>query len=365
MTDRERFVNCVLGRPVDRPPFWLFWSPWSRAWQRWEREGKPPEITNPRSFASPDCPPQVVQVKCGPCPRFERKVLAEDADYVTFTDTWGIVRRDFKHGESMSEFLKFPVADRDDWERYKAERLDPDHPDRLSGPWRERGREWMAQEVPIQLGYFPDVTIYGGLRWLMGDEDCLYVFYDDPELVREIMNHLTDLYLVVFEAVVRELRVDVIHIWEDMCGRQGPLISPAHWREFMGPCYRRIREFAQEHDIHVLSVDTDGDPNDIVPPMMEAGVNYLFPMEVAAGADVNDYRERYPELALMGGIDKRVLALGREAIDAELERVWPAVLKGRYIPDLDHLVPDDVAWDDYRYYAQQLRDRVMTMADPA
>ena len=50
MTDRERFVNCVLGREVDRPPFWLFWSPWGRAWQRWEREGKPPEVTDfPRS----------------------------------------------------------------------------------------------------------------------------------------------------------------------------------------------------------------------------------------------------------------------------------------------------------------------------
>ena len=96
-----------------------------------------------------------------------------------------------------------------------------------------------------------------------------------------------------------------------------------------------------------------------MPPMMEAGVNYLFPMEVAAGTDVNDYRKRYPELALMGGIDKRALAHGPEAIDAELDRVWPAVRRGRYIPDLDHLVPDDVSWDNYRYYAQALKERVL------
>ena len=363
MTDRERFVNCVLGRDVDRPPFWLFWSPWARAWQRWEREGKPPEATNFRSFASPDAVPSTVPVNCGPCPAFERQTLSEDDDYRTHVDTWGIVRRDTKHNESMCEFLKFPVANRSDWDRYKAEHLDPQHPDRLAGPWRERCAEWMAADVPIQLGYFPDVGIFGSVRWLLGDEECLMAFCAEPELVRDIMTHMTDVYLAVFGAVVDAgVRVDVIHIWEDMCGRQGPLISPAHWREFMGPCYRRIRAFADQHGIPVLSVDTDGNPTLIIEPMMEAGVNYLYPNEVAAGVDVNVYRERFPDLALMGGIDKRALALGPEAIDAELDRIWPAVETGRYIPDLDHLVPDDVSWPNYRHYVESLRRRVMAMA---
>ena len=66
-----------------------------------------------------------------------------------------------------------------------------------------------------------------------------------------------------------------------------------------------------------------------------------------------------PTWALMGGIDKRALAVGPEAIDAELDRIWPAVETGRHIPDLDHLVPDDVSWDNYRYYCEQLRLRVV------
>ena len=80
---------------------------------------------------------------------------------------------------------------------------------------------------------------------------------------------------------------------------------------------------------------------------------------VAAGCDVNAYRRRWPELALMGGIDKRALAQGPDAIDAELDRVWPAVATGRYVPDLDHLVPDDVSWANYAYYCRQLRLRVV------
>ena len=26
MTDRERFLACLLGQPVDRPPYWIFWG---------------------------------------------------------------------------------------------------------------------------------------------------------------------------------------------------------------------------------------------------------------------------------------------------------------------------------------------------
>jgi len=360
MTDRERFVNCVLGRAVDRVPFWLFWGGWGRTWQRWEREGKPAEVKDHRSFMSPDCPPCTVPVNYGPCPPFERKVLSEDANYVVHVDNWGIIRRDYKGGESMCEFLKFPVASRADWDRYKAEHLDPHHPDRLAGKWRETCADWMAKGYPIQLGCFPDVGIFGSVRWLLGDEDGLLAFYTQPDLVREIMEHVTRVYLAVFGAVCDAgVRVDVIHIWEDMCGRQGPLISPTHWREFMGPCYRRIQAFANAHDIPILSVDTDGQPMLIVEPMMEAGVNYLWPFEVAAGCDVNVFRGRFPTLGMMGGIDKRALAKDPKAIDAELDRIWPAVEKGRYIPELDHGIPDDVSWANYLHYAREMKRRIV------
>lgn len=355
MTDRERFLACALGEPVDRPPYWLFWGPWGTTLERWKREGADFGILGePRLLFSPETPPVPVPVPCGPYPPFDQAVLEEDDESLVHRDTWGVLRRVFKKTESMPEFIEFPVKNRRDWERYKEERLDPHHPERLAGDWREMVQAWPDLGFPIQVGGFPDVGIYGGLRWLLGDEDGLLAFCTDPELVRDIMNHLTTLYLTVFDAVATTVRVDVVHLWEDMCGRQGPLISPALWEEFMGPCYRRIAGFARDHDIPVLSVDTDGYPDLIIPPMMKAGVNFLWPFEVAAGCDVNAMRRAYPSLAMMGGIDKRVLAIGPEAIDRELERVRPTVEAGRYIPDLDHCVPDDVSWENFRYFAEAL-----------
>ena len=73
------------------------------------------------------------------------------------------------------------------------------------------------------------------------------------------------------------------------------------------------------------AVDTDGNPDLITSRMMRDGVNLLFPMEVAAGCDVNAWRDRYPALGMMGGIDKRAPAAGPAAIDRELARIRPAL----------------------------------------
>lgn len=358
---RERFLACITGQPLDRPPFWLFWGPWETTWERWKREGMPEAY---RSFtdvqeafgAEPSPLAHVVPVNLGPCPRREARIVAQDENSITFYDGWGILRRDIKGRASMSEFLKFPVHDWASWIDYRDRWLDPQDPRRLEGDWERVARGWNDAGLPVQLSWYPDSGIFGPYRWLMGDEEGLIALHTQPELAQAIMEHLATLYLGVFARVVRSVRVDMIHLWEDMCYRGGPLISPRMWDRFLGPQYRRIQAFAREHGIPVISVDTDGAPDMIAPNMLRCGVNLLYPMEVAAGCDVNEWQERFPGLAMMGGIDKRVLALGPREIRRELERVRPAVRRGRYIPDLDHTIPDDVSWGNFCYYAQALRE---------
>ncbi len=359
MTHRDRFVRWMTGQSVDRPPFWVGWGPWNSTWRRWKAEGLPEGVSNRGDvpvFFGGDRMPAVVPVNIGPCPKLPFTRLSEDAETVTFIDEWGIKRRNFKNHESMSEFLEYPVKTRDDWEAFKRTRLDPGHPDRLVGEWLTHARSWMEQGVPIQLGVFPDSGLFGCIRWLMGDEECLLAFYTAPEMLHDMMERMTDIYLTVYGKVVAAgVRVDMIHFWEDMAGRQGPLIGPKHFNEFMAPQYRRVKAFANAHDIPLISVDTDGMFDPIAPAMMEAGVNYIYPLEVAAGCDVNALREKYPTLAFMGGIDKRALAKDKAAIDREIDRVAPALAKGRYIPDLDHLIPDDVSWENYAHYVRRLK----------
>ena len=85
------------------------------------------------------------------------------------------------------------------------------------------------------------------------------------------------------------------------------------------------------------------------------GVCGVYPFEVAAGMDVVEVRKAFPKLAIAGGIDKRALFEGREAIDRELEnRVSPILEQGRFIPTVDHMVSMDVSFDNFRYYREKL-----------
>lgn len=359
LTDRERYIRCMLGQEVDHTPFAIFWWPWGTAWKRWKAEGCPFENME-AVIAHYGCELQRygVPINAGPCPGFGYNRLEETDEYYVWVDSWGIKRKNPRHSESMSQFLEFPVKNWDDWRKYKAEHLDPRNPQRLAQDWRKACAQWLKDGKIIRLGYFPDVGIFGSVRWLLGDEECLIAFYTEPELVADIMKTMTDVYVEVFQAVASEVQVDELHIWEDMSGRQGPLISPDHWRQFMGPCYRRLRDLADRYKIPLMSVDTDGQPDLIVPPMMEHGVNVLFPLEVAAGCDVSEFQRKYPTLGMIGGIDKRALAGGKKAIDEELARIAPAVRRGRYIPTTDHLIPDDVSWENYVYYLESLKKLV-------
>jgi uroporphyrinogen decarboxylase len=143
-----------------------------------------------------------------------------------------------------------------------------------------------------------------------------------------------------------------------MSGKQGPLISPAMFREFMTPNYRKIISFAEDHGIPIVSVDTDGNMDVMMTLFSEAGINLVMPFEVQAGCDVIRIKEQYPDMCLFGGIDKRALAKDKKAIDAELDRIDPLLHGSGYMPGLDHLIPPDVSLDNFRYFLERLKSIV-------
>jgi uroporphyrinogen decarboxylase len=156
----------------------------------------------------------------------------------------------------------------------------------------------------------------------------------------------------------REVELDFAHGWEDMCFNHGPIISPEMFERWLVPRYARIAELLKaRHDVDVVIVDCDGDIGQLVPLWLDGGVNCMFPLEIAAGTDPFDLRRRYGErVILKGGVDKRALIAGADAIDAEIARLEPLVAEGGFIPHVDHRVPPDVSYADYLYYLRRKRD---------
>jgi len=131
-------------------------------------------------------------------------------------------------------------------------------------------------------------------------------------------------------------------------------------RKFLLTYYQQVignvcsRQIDRSRRLYV-QIDTDGDCRPAIPVYQEAiGMDVMSPFEVASGCDVVEIGRRYPELVMRGGIDKRILASGRKAIDEHLEHIFPAMRKrGGCIPSCDHGVPAEVPYQDYLYYRER------------
>lgn len=235
--------------------------------------------------------------------------------------------------------------------------MNPDSPGRFPDNWDEIAGQYNQSKQLLQIGEYP-YGLFGFIRELMGVEEFLVSFHTQPDLIRDMMDYLADFWIRIYTKILGKVKIDQIHMWEDMSGCQGSLISPAMVREFMLPNYKKIGKFAKEHGIKIFSVDTDGKVDELIPIFIEAGMNLMWPFEVAAGSDIVKFGREYPQPCIMGGIDKRELANGKEAIDRELERISPMFKRGRYIPGLDHAIPPEVSWDNFKYYVGRLRSCV-------
>ncbi len=377
MTDKERFLAVMRFEACDRVPYWEqgFWGGAVARWyeegmqQKHGVEGNPAYGDTVRGPATPiaagdrvcfdvlegaglDKPTLRVPVNLYLCPAFEEEVLEEAGDQVVMRDEFGIVKRMPRAKDSIPHFQSWPVTDWATFEQVAAERLCADTPERFPKDWEAQKVRLNEYDGVVALGGYP-CGFFGAARFLMGEMSLLVGFLETPDLVHKMIDHLADLWAAMYERVLRQVKVDCIHIWEDMAFRNGPLISPALFRTFMVPAYQKVTEVAKAHGVEVILVDTDGDCSQLLPLFLEGGVTGIYPFEVQAGMDVQKVREAFPRLQILGGIDKKELAGGPERIDAELKRRIPG-MGGGYIPMADHQVPPDVSWENYLYYRRRL-----------
>lgn len=356
MNNRQRIINTILCQKVDRLPFVFYLGPWEETVERWRQEGLDTHKNWDESFGF-DEGFVVVNVNLGYSPAFTSEVIEEKADTKIIKDSFGIIQEVRKSGSSIPRYIEYPIKNVTDWRKLKEERLDPDDRRRFPDNWGELVTQYNLGDKVVQLGDYP-YGLFGTLRDMLGVETLLVSFYDQPQLIREIMDYLTDFWLSIYAKVCRQLKVDSIHMWEDMSGKNGSLISPKMVREFMMPNYKKIRAFADAQGIKILSLDTDGDCSKLIPLFMECGINLIFPFEVAAGCDIVGFRKQYPNLGIMGGIDKQEIAKGKASIDRELERIAEVFKHSGYIPALDHLIHPEISWEDFNYFVSRLKQMI-------
>ncbi len=279
-----------------------------------------------------------------------------EGEYEIIEDETGAITRQLVNNEviySMPEFIAFPVRDRESYHFYR---------DRTA--YNDR---WPQEKTEEQCRRFDDrdrpLAIHGGSTWgclrsMMGPATACTVLYDDPHLVREIMEDVMWHFKEYSLPLIKRLRPEIVVSNEDCCYNHGLMFSPQHFDEFFAPFYRQRNELLKDCGADIILIDTDGNLMEYASLVWDCGITALCPCEVKAGNDLLALREQLPRLVLIGGLEKEIINEGNgHLIEQEVMSKVPALLaQGGYFPNLDHSIQPSVTFENLCKFMTLLHD---------
>ena len=135
-----------------------------------------------------------------------------------------------------------------------------------------------------------------------------------PELAAAVIAKVNEYLFPAIERLCREAgdAFDVFYVADDFCTAQGPLISPAMFRQHIQPYLKRYADIVHGYAKKLL-LHTCGSTRKLLPAIIEAGVDLMEPIQTSAtGMEVDGLKRDFGgRLAFYGGIDLvRVLSKG-------------------------------------------------------
>ena len=289
-------------------------------------------------------------------PSFEKQVLEKKPDGSRIVrDEQGLIVLEKPGVVSIPAEIGTSLMDRKSWEELYLPKLQWDEK-RVDTEYFKTLASVEGREIPIGLHCG---SLIGYMRNLLGVEQLSYLYADDEELYVEIIDTIAGLAYRCAERVLETgAKFDYAHFWEDICFKNGPLVSPYVFEDYVAPHYKKITELLKKNGIDIVSVDCDGWIDRLVPIWLQNGVNTMFPIEVGTwNASIAPWREQYgKELRGVGGMNKTVFAYDYQAIDAEIERLKPLIELGGYIPCPDHRIAPDAKFENVQYYCDKMQN---------
>lgn len=349
---REDYLDYMTFKKPMAPLFTEIFGPLIGLRDEWAEQGATPEELSFAAFTYRTHPQGGVGVNTGFMGNLGgNEILEEDEKSIIYRDALGRRMKLPKGYATIALPLEYPVKDMDDWLKLKpyyefSEKRFPE------------GWEARAQKL-VDHGAVVSASIPGGFdtpRQLMGDAEVCIAYYEQPELIHDILHTLADTAEEVLHRVTSVVKVDQLNVHEDMAGKAGPLAGPKQIKAFISPYYRRIWDMMRDRGCRLFLQDSDGDMSRVVDVFADAGLNYMHPVEPVGGNDVVALMDAHrPRVAYQGGIDKFVLQKGEAAITAELERIIPPMVEsGGYYIALDHRIPNGTPLSGYRFYIQKV-----------
>ncbi len=368
MTNRERAMNILHYKPADRMPA-VHFGYWQELLEEWAEQGKISKELAKSVGDGNDADRELDKIigwdfnwyrtTCGNVqlsPVFETKVLETLPDGSQRTQTsWGLIERIKPGISSIASEDDYQLKDRQAFEELYKPKMQYNI-ERAALDYFKDFNEKRPQDIPVGL-YLGSVL--GDIRNMTSVLGMSYLMYgDDEDLFADIVDTYADMQYKCAEAVLATgAKFDFAHYWEDICFKNGPLLSPAVFEELCAKHYKKRNELCRKYGIDIISLDCDGVTEKLLPIWFENGVNTMFPIEVGVWGDqFEPARKKFGKGMLgVGGMDKTALRKDRAAVDAEIERMKRLSEMGGFIPCPDHRLMPGSKFELVQYYAEEIK----------
>ena len=370
MNNRERTLNILRFKPADRMPA-VHFGYWRELLLEWAEQG---HISKELAMSVRDANEADRELdkligwdfdwayahgakNSRLLPPFERKVLETVPDGTQRVQTeHGVIERIKPGIVSIPSEDDYLLKDRKAFEELFKPKMQFT-PDRVDLEFFRTFNETRTYDRPVGLwlgsimGQIRDMTTVVGMSYLMYDED--------ETLFAEIVDTYAEMQYKCLETILATgAKFDFAHYWEDICFKNGPLLSPAMFDELCAKHYKKRTELCHKYGIDLISLDCDGVTDALLPTWVNNGVNIMFPIEIGVWGDqFAPAREKFGRNVLgVGGMDKTAFRRDRAAVDEELKRLERLVKLGGFIPCPDHRLMPGSKIDLVKYYAEKIKE---------
>ena len=368
MTNRERVMNVLHYKDVDRLPA-VHFGYWKALLQEWAAAGKiPAELVVENGDGGEkdialdkligwDFNWQTVRGSSNKLrPGFERKVLEELPDGMRRVQTsFGLIERIKPGISSIPSEDGYLLQDREAFETLYRPKMQY-VPERVNVEYYKNFNETRDLDRPIGLHLG---SVLGEIRDMVSVVGMSYLIYDeDEDLFADIVDTYADMQYKCVEAILETgAKFDFAHYWEDVCFKNGPLISPEKFDELTAKHYKKRNDLCRKYGIDIISLDCDGVTEKLLPTWFENGVNTMFPIEIGVWGDqFEPARKKFgKEMRGVGGMNKVAFREDKAAVDKEIERMKRLASMGGFIPCPDHRLMPGSKFELVQYYAEEIK----------
>ncbi len=340
MDSRERILTVLNHEEPDRVP--VHDTVWGATVARWRQEGFPADAEPADYFGY-----EIASISCDFSPRFPIRTLEETEEFIVQTTATGGVRRNFRDISTTPEVIECPIKTPEDWPPIR-DRL---HPDETRANWQDLRRRVERARENGRFVMFNSLYGYDALQTYIATERLLMAMATDPDWVREMIMTLASLAIEMAKmAMDRGIEFDGFWNFNDMGYRNGLLFSPESYRRTHKEADQMVYSFFHERGKPVF-LHSCGNVKELLPELIEVGLDCLQPLEVKAGMGVRELKKEFGgDLTFMGGIDVRAMASeDPSAIENEIaSKLEVAKRGGGYIYHSDHSVPKNVSFAQYQ-----------------